>query len=81
MEYSHNCEHGANTPEAYEVLLEQAILGEQALFVRNDEVELAWKIVDKIDRKNLSVYKYPVGSSGPVELTEWNKKNNIIWKS
>jgi glucose-6-phosphate 1-dehydrogenase len=81
MDYSHCCEHGINTPEAYEVLLEQAILGEQVLFVRNDEVELAWKIVDKIDRKKLIVYKYPVGSSGPKELTEWNKKNNIIWKS
>ena len=81
MDYCHSCEHGINTPEAYEVLLEQAILGEQALFVRNDEVELAWKIVDKIDRDNLIVYKYPVGSSGPKELSEWNKKNNIIWKS
>jgi glucose-6-phosphate 1-dehydrogenase len=81
MDYCHSCEHGINTPESYEVLLEQAILGEQALFVRNDEVELAWKIVDKIDRKNLIVYKYPVSSSGPKELTEWNKKNNIIWKS
>ncbi len=81
MDYSHHSIHGANTPEAYEVLLEQAVLGEQALFVRNDEVELAWKIVDKIDRRKVEVYKYPVGSSGPSELTEWNKKNNIIWKS
>lgn len=81
MDYSHRAIHGANTPEAYEVLLEQAIMGEQALFVRNDEVELAWKIVDKIERHNLTVYKYPVGSSGPKELAEWNKKNNIVWKS
>ena len=81
MDYSHNSVHGVNTPEAYEVLLEQAVLGEQALFVRNDEVELAWKIVDRIDFKKLEVYKYPVGSSGPLELTDWNKKNNIIWKS
>ena len=81
MDYCHSCEHGANTPEAYEVLLEQAILGEQALFVRNDEVELAWKIVDKIKMKDQIVYKYPVGSSGPKELTEWNKKNNITWKN
>jgi len=81
MDYSHHSIHGANTPEAYEVLLEQAVLGEQALFVRNDEVELAWKIVDKIDRESLPVYKYPIGSSGPKELSDWNKKNNIIWKS
>ena len=81
MDYCHHCVHGVNTPEAYEVLLEQAILGEQALFVRNDEVELAWNIVDRIKREKLTVYKYPVGSSGPKELVDWNKKNNIIWKS
>jgi glucose-6-phosphate 1-dehydrogenase len=81
MDYCHKCEHGVNTPEAYEVLLEQAIAGEQALFVRNDEIELAWGIVDKINKEKLVVYKYPVGSSGPAELLEWNKKNNIIWKS
>jgi glucose-6-phosphate 1-dehydrogenase len=81
MEYCHHCTHGENTPEAYEVLLEQALSGEQSVFVRNDEVELAWKVVDKIDRRNLEVYKYPIGSSGPKELADWNKKNNIIWKS
>jgi len=81
MDYCHSCEHGINTPEAYEVLLEQAIAGEQSVFVRNDEVELAWKIVDRIKREGLAVYKYPIGSSGPKELAEWNKKNNLIWKS
>jgi glucose-6-phosphate 1-dehydrogenase len=49
--------------------------------VRNDEVELAWKIVDKIKPKKLEVYKYPVHSSGPKELADWNNKNKIIWKS
>jgi glucose-6-phosphate 1-dehydrogenase len=81
MEYCHSCEHGVNTPEAYEVLLEQAVMGEQALFVRNDEVELAWRIVDQINRKNMPVYKYPIHSAGPAELSDWNKKNNIVWKS
>lgn len=81
MNYCHHCEHGENTPEAYEVLLEQAIVGEQSVFVRNDEVELAWKVVDRVDLKKLPVYKYPIGSAGPKELADWNKKNNIIWKS
>jgi glucose-6-phosphate 1-dehydrogenase len=81
MEYCHRCEHGLNTPEAYEILLEQAIMGERSFFVRNDEVELAWKIIDKIKKDNLIVYKYPIGSSGPKELADWNKKNKIIWKS
>lgn len=81
MDYCHHCEHGQNTPEAYEVLLEQAVLGEQSVFVRNDEVELAWKIVDKIKMDKFELYKYPMGSTGPKEFADWNKKNNIIWKS
>ncbi len=88
MDYCHSCINNLNTPEAYEVLLEQAVLGEKSLFVRNDEVELAWKIVDKIKGLpingrsfSLPVYKYSIGSSGPKELVDWNKKNNLIWKS
>lgn len=81
MDYCHHCVHKDNTPESYEVLLEQAYLGEQSLFVRNDEVEWAWKIIDKIKVEQKPVYKYLVGSSGPTEFTDWNKKNNIIWKS
>lgn len=81
MNYCHKCVHGINTPQAYETLLEQAINGEQSFFVRNDEVELAWKIVDKIRINDLLFYRYSVGSTGPKELAEWNKKNNIIWKS
>lgn len=81
MDYCHHCIYGLDTPESYEVLLEQAILGEQSFFVRNDEVETAWGIVDKIDKRKLKVYKYAVGSNGPKELSDWNKKNNIKWKS
>jgi glucose-6-phosphate 1-dehydrogenase len=81
MEYCHRCVHGLATPEAYEVLLEQAVLGDQSLFVRNDEVELAWKIVDGVDLAKETVYKYSVNSSGPKELLEWSKKNGVVWKS
>jgi glucose-6-phosphate 1-dehydrogenase len=81
MEYCHHCKHGENTPEAYEILLEQAILGEQSVFVRNDEVELSWGIIDKINFNKYPVYQYPVGSSGPKELEDWNKKYNLKWKS
>jgi glucose-6-phosphate 1-dehydrogenase len=86
MEYCHHCEHGFNTLEAYEVILEQAILGEQSFFVRNDEVELAWKIVDSAEKITKGkdgvkkVYKYPVGSVGPKELDAWSLKNKINWK-
>jgi len=41
-------EFGAYTPEAYERLLLEAIAGDATLFIRRDEVETAWQIVDSI---------------------------------
>jgi len=72
--------HEGNTPEAYETLFEEAINKEKALFVRKDEIELSWKIVDSIKKNKNKVYPYKIGSNGPKELYEWGQKNNIRWK-
>ena len=46
MHFSYDAEFGAYTPEAYERLLLEAMAGDATLFIRRDEVETAWKIVD-----------------------------------
>jgi glucose-6-phosphate 1-dehydrogenase len=48
MHFSYDAEFGAYTPEAYERLLLEAIAGDATLFIRRDEVEAAWQIVDSI---------------------------------
>jgi glucose-6-phosphate 1-dehydrogenase len=48
MHFSYNAEFGAYTPEAYERLLLEAIAGDATLFIRRDEVETAWSIVDPL---------------------------------
>src|SRR6185437_3860944 len=48
MHFSYNTEFGAYTPEAYERLLLEAMAGDATLFIRRDEVENAWAIVDSI---------------------------------
>jgi glucose-6-phosphate 1-dehydrogenase len=48
MHFSYDAEFGAYTPEAYERLLLEAIVGDATLFIRRDEVETAWQIVDSI---------------------------------
>ncbi len=48
MFFSYDTEFGAYTPEAYERLLLEAIAGDATLFIRRDEVETAWQIVDSI---------------------------------
>ena len=48
MHFSYDSEFGAYTPEAYERLLLDALSGDTTLFIRRDEVEQAWEIVDSI---------------------------------
>ena len=61
MDFSYDSEFGAYTPEAYERLLLESMAGEPTLFIRRDEVETAWEIVDSIrDAENQSLLK--VGS-------------------
>ncbi len=66
MEFSHSCLFGPNTPEAYEILLSDVIKGDQSAFVRNDEIELSWKIVEMIDKQKNKLETYKKNSQGPV---------------
>ena len=70
MHFSYDAEFGAYTPEAYERLLLEAMAGDATLFIRRDEVETAWRIVDGIrqgwDGKPLSNREfYAGGHVGP----------------
>jgi len=52
---------GADTPDAYETLLHDVLLGEAALFSRADEVEESWRIVEPIlnawkQKKDIAFY-------------------------
>ena len=57
MNFCQSSEFGPNTPDAYQNLLLDVIKGDQSVFVRNDEIEYAWKIVDKVKRGKLNYYK------------------------
>ncbi len=58
---------GGDSPDAYERLLHDALLGDPRLFARQDGVEEAWRIVEPmLDHPN-PVVSYPKGSWGPEE--------------
>lgn len=65
MDFCHSCLFGPNTPEAYETLLVDVVKGDQSAFVRSDEVESSWKIVDEAKEKMGSLLNYKKGSCGP----------------
>ena len=68
MDFCHSCLFGPNTPEAYEVLLADVIKGDQAAFIRTDEVEMSWRIVDEIAKQRHELHSYARGSKGPAAL-------------
>ncbi len=39
----------AEPPEAYERLLYDSLMGDQTLFIRGDEAEAAWRVIDPIE--------------------------------
>ena len=56
---------GAEPP--YERLLGDAMRGDGALFTREDAVEAAWSVVDKVLTRHKPVVRYKRGSWGPAE--------------
>ena len=74
---------GQRIPDAYERLLLEVVQGNQALFVRRDEVEASWKWCDGI----LSAWKstgqplttYAAGSSGPVASVGLIARDGRSW--
>jgi glucose-6-phosphate 1-dehydrogenase len=58
------------TPDAYERLLHDAMLGDQTLFTRRDGVERAWELVEPMLDHPGPLHPYPAGSWGPPEAEE-----------
>jgi glucose-6-phosphate 1-dehydrogenase len=69
--------------DAYERLLLEAMLGNQALFVRRDEVEQAWTWVDGIiqswEQSGERPKPYPAGTWGPVASVALITKDGRSW--
>lgn len=72
-------------PEAYERLLLDAIQGDASLFMRSDEIERAWEIMDPIIAATESAdapapSSYAIGSQGPSCATEFLAADGRAWQ-
>lgn len=72
MDFRYGTSFGAVSPEAYERLLRDVMVGDQTLFMRADEVEAAWGLITPVldawetaQAKELSTYA--AGTWGPPE--------------
>jgi glucose-6-phosphate 1-dehydrogenase len=59
---------GVGEMDAYERLLGAAMTGDNSLFAREDYVEEAWRIVDRVLKKGTPVYPYAPNTWGPAEV-------------
>jgi glucose-6-phosphate 1-dehydrogenase len=70
-------------PEAYERLLSDAVEGDQTLFIRGDEAEAAWAVVDPIvsawAKDNTPPETYEPGSWGPKKNIELIEDDGRRW--
>jgi glucose-6-phosphate 1-dehydrogenase len=72
MDFRYNASFGVESPEAYERLLLDAMLGDSTLFTRSDEVEASWSLVTPLHQgweaaPAPEFPNYEAGSWGPKE--------------
>ncbi|MBU9713415.1 glucose-6-phosphate dehydrogenase [Evansella tamaricis] len=83
LDYSNDGIDTVNTPEAYERLLLDCMLGDAANFTHWDEVELSWTYVDEISKGWVTSTKqiplYDSGSMGPKEADDLLGKDGFQW--
>lgn len=74
---------GVRYPDAYERLLMEVLRGNPALFMRRDEVELAWLFIDDIvagwESAKQRVESYVAGSLGPAASTTLLDRDDRRW--
>jgi glucose-6-phosphate 1-dehydrogenase len=70
--------------DAYEELLLDVIEGDRSLFLRYDEVEYAWRVVDPVldawATERDFIQTYPAGSWGPKESRRLFEKESQHWR-
>jgi glucose-6-phosphate 1-dehydrogenase len=85
MDFNYADYFGTSPTTGYEVLLYDAIMGDQTLFQRADMVEAGWSVVNPI----LDVWKalpprmfpnYAAGSWGPKEADEIITRDERSWR-
>jgi glucose-6-phosphate 1-dehydrogenase len=83
MDFRYGGSFGARSPDAYERLLHDAILGDSTLFIRRDETESSWSIMDAILEGWQDApppVAYESGTWGPAEADKFIEKDGRQWR-
>jgi glucose-6-phosphate 1-dehydrogenase len=71
-------------PEAYELLIEDALQGDSTFFAHWDEVELSWKwvqpILEAFQENSVPLHTYASGTMGPKAADDLLEENGYVWR-
>ena len=83
MDFGYGRAFTESSPEAYERLILDVLLGDPPLFPRHEEVELSWKILDPVERfweRHGRPEPYPAGGWGPAGADEMMRRDGRVWR-
>jgi glucose-6-phosphate 1-dehydrogenase len=83
MDFGYGHSFTEDSPEAYERLILDVLLGDPPLFPRHEEVELSWQILDPIERywaRYGQPEPYRSGSWGPASAAEMLARDGRVWR-
>jgi glucose-6-phosphate 1-dehydrogenase len=83
MDFGYGHAFTEQSPEAYERLILDVLLGEPPLFPRHEEVELSWKILDPIEEfweTQGQPEQYRPGTWGPASADELMARDGRVWR-
>lgn len=85
MHFRYATTFGSNTPEAYERLILDAMIGDSTLFIRGDETEASWKLISPVlDHWNhlggKGLESYASGSWGPQSSDDLLSRMSHEWR-
>jgi glucose-6-phosphate 1-dehydrogenase len=85
MDFRYGTTFGDASPEAYERLILDCMIGDPTLFARSDEVTAAWKIITPIHKawSEMPAQKFPnyaAGTWGPAEAFDLLERDGRHWR-
>lgn len=84
MDFGYGSAFTDSSPEAYERLILDVLLGDPPLFPRHEEVELSWKILDPIENFWASLDaqpdQYESGTWGPQSSDDMMARDGRHWR-
>jgi len=83
MDFVYDASSTENSPEAYERLLLDVLIGDPPLFPRHREVELSWEVLDPVEEfwaEHGKPDQYPAGSTGPASAEALMARDGRAWR-